>query len=88
MSHMEIDVRVLRDRTVEIVERVRRGESLTVMVNRQPVADISPHARRSQAMSSAELIAIRERHGADLELFRTLEELAGATVGELWARGD
>jgi len=81
---MEIGVRELRNRTAEVVERVRHGESLTLTVNRQPVADIVPHARRPLAISAADLIAIRERHGADPELFRTLDELAGATVDELW----
>jgi prevent-host-death family protein len=81
---MEIGVRELRNRTAEVVERVRQGESLTLTVNRRPVADIVPHSSRARAMRASELVAIRERHGADPELFRTLEQLAGATVDELW----
>lgn len=82
--HMEIGVRDLRNRTAEVVERVQRGESLTLTVNRRPVADIVPHARRPRSMRSADVHAIRERHGADPELFHTLDELAGGTVDELW----
>jgi prevent-host-death family protein len=81
---MEIGMRELRNHTAEVIERVRHGESLTLTVNRQPVADIVPRARRPQAMRAADVLAIRERHGADAELFRTLDELAGATVDELW----
>jgi hypothetical protein len=35
-------------------------------------------------MRSADVVAIRERHGTDPGLFRTLEEVAGATIDELW----
>jgi prevent-host-death family protein len=84
---MEIGVRELRNHTAEVVERVRQGESLTLTVNRQPVADIVPHAGRPRAMRAADVVAIRERHGADPDLFRTLDELAGATVDELWPPG-
>jgi len=81
---MEIGVRELRNQTAEVIERVQRGESLTLTVNRRPVADIVPHAVRPRAMSAADVLAIRERHGADPDLFRTLDELAGETVDELW----
>ncbi len=78
-------MRELRNHTGDVIERVRRGESLTLTVNRQPVADIVPHANRRRAMRAADVVAIRERHGADPELFRTLDELAGATIDELWS---
>ena len=81
---MEIGVRELRNHTAEVIGRVRRGESLTLTVNRQPVADIVPHVQRPQAMPACEVLAIRERHGADPELFSMLDELAGATIDELW----
>lgn len=71
-----------------MVARVRDGESVTLTVNRQPVADIVPHVSRRQTMSAADVAAIRERHGADPDLFSTLDELAGATVDELWAPAD
>jgi prevent-host-death family protein len=81
---MDIGVRELRNHTAEVVERLRRGESLTLTVNRLPVADIVPHDARPRALRAADVIAIRERHGADPELFEMLDELAGATVDELW----
>ncbi|MCO5315324.1 MAG: type II toxin-antitoxin system prevent-host-death family antitoxin [Solirubrobacterales bacterium] len=85
---MEIGVRELRNRTADVVKRVRHGESVTLTVNRQPVADIVPHVGRRQTISAAEVTAIRERHGADPDLFSTLDELAGATVDELWPPAD
>jgi prevent-host-death family protein len=88
LSHMEIGVRDLRNRTAEVVERVQRGESLTLTVNRRPVADIVPHATRPHAMRATDVLSIRERHGADPELFRTLDELAGGTIDELWPPAD
>jgi len=85
---MEIGVRELRNQTADVIERVRSGESVTLTVNRRPVADIVPHSRRPQAMPAAEVLAIRESHGADPALFATLDELAGATIDELWAPED
>jgi prevent-host-death family protein len=82
---MEIGVRELRNHTGDVIERVRRGESLTLTVNRQPVADIVPHAGRPRAMRAADIVAIREQHGADPELFQAIEDLAGATIDELWS---
>lgn len=81
---MVIGVRELRNRTADVIERVRHGELVTLTVNRQPVADIVPHARRPKAMPAADVLAIRERHGTDPALFAALDELAGATVDELW----
>jgi prevent-host-death family protein len=81
---MEIGVRELRNCTADVVDRVQRGESVTLTVNRRPVADIVPHSRRPQMIPAAQIAAIRRRHGADPGLFATLDELAGATVDELW----
>jgi prevent-host-death family protein len=81
---MDIGVRDLRNRTAEVVERVRRGESVTLTVNRRPVADIVPHDTRATALRASDLRSIRDRHGADPDLFRTLDDLASGTVDELW----
>ncbi len=81
---MNIGVRDLRNRTSEVIDRVRRGESLTLTVNREPVADIVPHSTRRRTLDAASVRGIRERHGADPELFRMLDRLAGATTDELW----
>jgi prevent-host-death family protein len=86
LSHMEVGVRDLRNRTPEVLERVRRGETVTLTVNRRPVADIVPHATRPRTLLTADVLAIRERHGPDPGLFRMLDELAGGTVDELWPR--
>jgi prevent-host-death family protein len=85
---MEIGVRELRNQTADVIERVRHGESVTLTVNRTPVADIVPHGHRPRTLPASRILAIRESHGADPGLFATLEDLAGATVDELWPPSD
>jgi prevent-host-death family protein len=81
---MDIGMRDLRNRTSEVIARVRRGESLTLTVNREPVADIVPHSPRSGTISATDVLKIRERHGVDPALFVAIGEHAGGTVDELW----
>lgn len=85
---MKVGVRELRNQTADVIERVRNGEQVTLTVNRQPVAEIVPHGQRPSAIPAAEVLAIRENHGDDPELFALLDELAGQTVDELWPSGD
>ena len=52
----EVSVRELRNHTAEVVAAVRGGESVSLTVNRVPVADIVPHLeRRSPWQPSAVL---------------------------------
>ena len=48
MSHMEIGVRELRNRTSEVIGAVRAGERVVLTVHGEPVADIVPHAVRAR----------------------------------------
>ena len=60
MSH-EVSVRDLRNDTAAVVRRAEAGETLTLTVNRRPVADISPHEpKRGWAPRSVAERIIRE----------------------------
>jgi len=75
-----VSVRDLRNNTAEVVAAVQAGETLTLTVNRKPVADVVPHtARRSPWMPSSALRRIVADAGADRGL---LDDLA-AVRGEL-----
>lgn len=43
----DVSVRELRNRTADVLRRVEGGERLRVTVDRRPVADLVPLARRS-----------------------------------------
>jgi antitoxin (DNA-binding transcriptional repressor) of toxin-antitoxin stability system len=77
MAH-EVSVRDLRNSTAAVVAALRAGEELTLTVNRQPVADIVPHAeRRSPWVASAELRRIVREAPADAGLLDDLAEIRG-----------
>lgn len=77
----EISVRDLRNHTAEVVAAIRSGETLTLTVNRLPVADIVPHARqRSPWVHSQALRSITEEAGADAELLSDIADVRGALV--------
>ena len=75
----EISVRDLRNHTADVVAAVRSGETLSLTVNRLPVADIVPHSReRSPWVPSQTLRSIVEEAGADAELLTDLADVRGA----------
>jgi len=79
----EISVRELRNHTADVVAAVRSGERVFLTVNRQPVADIVPHAlQRSPWMPAATLRSIVEHAGVDPDLLADLADVRGATVEE------
>ena len=79
----EVSVRQLRNHTADVVAAVRSGETLSLTVNRAPVADIVPHAAtRSPWVSSTSLRTILEEAGADAELLHDLAEVRGPLVDE------
>lgn len=83
LVHMprEVSVRDLRNNTAAIAAAVRSGETLTLTVNREPVADIVPHAlRRDPWVPSGELRRIRAVAPADAGLLDDLAEVRGALV--------
>jgi len=80
MAH-EVSVRDLRNSTAAVVAAVRAGEALTLTVNREPVADIVPHAeRRSPWVPASELRRIVRDASADAALLDDLADVRGALV--------
>jgi prevent-host-death family protein len=80
---MDVGVRDLRNRTAEVVAAVESGESVTLTVRGQPVADIVPHRRRSRWLDGSWLRDELATKSADSELTGELNDLAGQTLDEL-----
>jgi prevent-host-death family protein len=83
LSHMEIGVRDLRNRTSQVVDAVRAGERVILTVHGEAVADIVPHARRSRWVPGDLLRRGLAERAADPGLSDDLDVLAGQTLDEL-----
>lgn len=83
MSHMEIGVRDLRNRTAQVIDAVRAGERVTLTVHGEPVADIVPHGRRTRWLPGGRLREQLRDRSADPGLQGELDALAGQTLNEL-----
>ncbi len=85
VSHMEIGVRDLRNRTAAVIDAVKAGERVTLTVNGEAVADIVPHGRRMRWLPGGLLRAqlVDQDGAADPALTRELDALAGHTLEEL-----
>lgn len=80
---MEIGVRMLRNRTSEVIAAVESGERVTLTVRGSPVADIVPHGRRARWLSGRHLEDALRTRAADPGLRDDLDALAGQTLDEL-----
>jgi prevent-host-death family protein len=69
----EVSARDLRNHTREVLERVERGESIEITVNRRPVAELSPARRKPQWVPWRVMEEIIRERGADPGL---LEDIA------------
>jgi len=83
MSHMEIGVRDLRNRTSSVIDAVRAGERVTLTVNGEPTADIVPHGPRTRWLSGPQLREQLHVRAADPALRSELDDLAGQTLDAL-----
>ncbi len=83
MSHIEIGVRELRNRTSQVIEAVRSGERVTLTVRGEPVADIVPHGQRYRWLAGDRLRSQLGVVAADPGLQADLDRLAGQTLGQL-----
>jgi prevent-host-death family protein len=54
---MDVSVRELRNHTARVIGAVEGGERVVLTVHGRPVADIVPHAQRSERRSSEQLLA-------------------------------
>ncbi len=82
VSHMEIGVRELRNRTSQVIDTVRSGERVTLTVHGEPVADIVPHADRVRWLDGDQFRRQLAGRAADPGLRDDLQELAGQSVAE------
>lgn len=82
MSHMQIGVRTLRNRTAEVIAAVESGERVTLTVRGHPVADIVPHGERSRWLSGDTVRRELADRAADPELADDLSEFAGRTLDD------
>lgn len=83
VSHMEIGVRDLRNRTSEVIDAVRAGERVVLTVHGEAIADIVPHAQRSRWVPGELLRRGLAERAADPGLREDLDLLAGQTLEEL-----
>jgi prevent-host-death family protein len=83
LSHMEIGVRDLRNRTGQVIDAVRAGERVVLTVHGEAVADIVPHAQRCRWVPGDLLRRELAACAADPGLREDLEALAGQTLDEL-----
>ncbi|MGK2940035.1 MAG: type II toxin-antitoxin system Phd/YefM family antitoxin [Solirubrobacteraceae bacterium] len=54
---MDVSVRDLRNNTAQVIQAVESGEPVTLTVHGRPVADIVPHAQRSEWRTSEQVLA-------------------------------
>jgi len=77
----EVSIRELRNSTSVVVSQLEAGESLTLTVNRRPVADILPHSeKRDPWVASSELRRILREAPADPGLLDDLADVRGAEL--------
>ena len=80
----EIASRELRNDTAGVLRRVEAGETLTVLSNGRPVAQLTPLPRpRRPGMSRAALIRVVREAQDDPGLRDDLRRLAGDTTDDL-----
>jgi len=80
---MEVSVRELRNSTARVIDAVGAGETVTLTVHGEPVADIVPHHRRVRWLSGDWLSEQIAERAADPGLRADLRGLAGGTIDEL-----
>jgi len=83
LSHMEIGVRDLRNRTSQVIDAVRAGERVVLTVHGEAIADIVPHAQRSRWVPGDFLRRELAERASDPDLQNDLDVLAGHTLDEL-----
>lgn len=83
MSHMEVGIRELRNRTGHVIDAVQAGERVVLTVHGEPVADIVPHARRGRWLPGEWLAEQLATRAADAALASELDALTGHTLDRL-----
>ncbi|GAC1387460.1 MAG: hypothetical protein NVSMB4_14250 [Acidimicrobiales bacterium] len=83
VSHMEIGVRELRNRTAQVIDAVRAGERVVLTVHGEAIADIVPHAPRARWLPGDHLARELAQRAADPGLRADLDDLSGQTLDSL-----
>lgn len=79
----EVSIRELRNSTSSVIAELEAGESLTLTVNRRPVADILPHVeQRDPWVPASDLQRIVSEAPADPGLLDALADVRGAEIDE------
>ena len=79
----EVASRELRNNTRSLLARVEAGESVTITVDRRPVAVLQPVGRRPTWLGRQEFIRRIGSSQADAALRRELAELAPGSTEDL-----
>jgi prevent-host-death family protein len=79
----EVASRELRNNTRAVLDRVEKGETVTITVNGRPVARLEPIGARPRRMSREEFARLFETSAADPGLAADLRELAPDTTDDL-----
>jgi prevent-host-death family protein len=85
VSHMEIGVRELRNRTADVLAAIEAGERVTLTNRGQPVADIVPHVRRMRWLPGDWLQEQLLTRQADPQLREDLKDLVDDRDRDPWA---
>lgn len=80
---MNVGVRDLRNHTASVIDAVRAGERVTLTVNGEPLADITPHSSRTRWLAGEQLRERLVEQSADAALRHELDVLVGQTLEEL-----
>jgi antitoxin (DNA-binding transcriptional repressor) of toxin-antitoxin stability system len=77
----DVSIRELRNSTSSVIAQLEAGESLTLTVNRRPVADIVPHVQqRDPWVPASDLQRIVSEAPADPGLLNDLADVRGAEI--------
>jgi antitoxin (DNA-binding transcriptional repressor) of toxin-antitoxin stability system len=85
LVHMsrQVSIRELRNSTAAVISELESGETLTLTVNRRPVADIRPHAEeRDPWVPAGELRRILREAPADPGLLSDLADVRGVELDD------
>lgn len=85
VTHMaRIPSRDLRNHTAQVLRRVADGDTVTVTVNGEPVAEITkPRAARRPFMTRADVVLLHRRQGPDPTLAKDLTWISAGTTDDL-----
>ena len=79
----EVPSRELRNQTRLLLERVAKGEQITITVSGRAVASLQPVAQKARFISRDEFVSRVLSHQADPGLREELSEIAGEMTDDL-----